>query len=120
MGTNNKFTAKGVLLRWQFIVDECKKRDIDVISFGGDGDSRLLKAMKISYKLLCYSDPICKFATQNHLKASNIDSLSKYFDIKRIVSLAFLQDTVHIAVKLKARLLTPSIACSSFREVCCW
>jgi len=75
MGTNNKFTAKGVLLRWQFIVDECKKRDIDVISFGGDGDSRLLKAMKISYKLLCYSDPICKFATQNHLKASNIANI---------------------------------------------
>ena len=37
MGTNNKFTAKDVLLRWQYIVNECKKRNIDVINFGGDG-----------------------------------------------------------------------------------
>ena len=109
LGTNNKFTAKDALLRWQYIVKECKKRSIDVVSFGGDGDSRLLKAMKISYKLYCNSDPWCKFAIENDLKIPNIQGLGKYFDIQHVASLAFVQDTVHIAVKLKARLLTPSI-----------
>ena len=44
-GTNNKFTSEHVLLRWQYILKECQKRNIYVLSFGGDGDSRLLKGM---------------------------------------------------------------------------
>ena len=47
-GTNNKFTAEHVLLRWQYVVKECERRRIWVVSFGGDGDSRLMKAMRIS------------------------------------------------------------------------
>ena len=51
IGTDNKFTAKGVLLRWQYIFGECSKRGIHVLSIGSDGDSRLLKAMKLSVYL---------------------------------------------------------------------
>jgi len=49
LGTDNQFTAKEVLLRWKHIDDECRKRGINVVSFGGDGDTRLLKAMKVTY-----------------------------------------------------------------------
>ena len=52
MGTNNKFTAEHVLNRWKYIVSECKKRKITVVSFGADGDSRELKAMQVSTQLL--------------------------------------------------------------------
>lgn len=45
VGTDNKFTAKHVLLRWQYILKECHKRNIHVVSFGSDGDSCLMKAM---------------------------------------------------------------------------
>ena len=41
-GTDNKFTAKVILLRWQHILKECKKRNISVLSIGGDGDTRIL------------------------------------------------------------------------------
>ena len=37
------------LKHWQYIFSQCKKRNISVIcSFGADGDSCLLRAMKIS------------------------------------------------------------------------
>ena len=46
---NNKFTAEHVLLRWQYIMKECEKRGIRNVSFGGDGDSRLMKAMRVCF-----------------------------------------------------------------------
>jgi hypothetical protein len=51
MGSDKKFTAQHVMLRWKHIYKECMKRDIHVVSFGGDGDSRIMKAMKISVSL---------------------------------------------------------------------
>ena len=48
IGTNSSFTATDVLKRWRYIYLESWKRNITIISFGADGDSRLLRAMKIS------------------------------------------------------------------------
>ena len=48
IGVNNSFAAPDVLKRWKHIYLECQKKKITVISFGADGDSRLLRAMKIS------------------------------------------------------------------------
>ena len=59
VGTDNKFCAEDVQKRWSYILTECKKRDITVVSFGADGDSRELKSMKLSVQLFntcCYQD----------------------------------------------------------------
>lgn len=48
IGTNNKFTFETVLNRWKYIFEQCREH----VSFGGDGDSRLMKAMQISSALL--------------------------------------------------------------------
>ena len=103
LGTNNQFTAKEVLLRWKHIANECKKRDINVVSFGGGGDTRLLKAMKVTYNLFGDNDPLC-----HHFVISNFQC-PMYFCAKNVSALAAVQDIVHVGVKLKARLLTPSI-----------
>jgi len=50
IGTNNCFTATEVLKRWKHIYSECQKQNISVISFGGDGDSRIIRAIKVSYQ----------------------------------------------------------------------
>ena len=34
--------------RWKCIVTECNKRNIAVLSFGGDGDSHIMKCMRVS------------------------------------------------------------------------
>ena len=47
-------------LLWKYIYNECKKRDIMVATFSGDGDSRIMKAMKVSVSLFCSSNDALK------------------------------------------------------------
>jgi len=47
IGTNNKFDSLAIMQRWQYIVRECEKRGITILSFGGDGDSCVMKCMKV-------------------------------------------------------------------------
>lgn len=50
-GTDNKFTHEHVLKRFSYIKEKCAESNIDVIGYGSDGDSKLLKAMKMSVGL---------------------------------------------------------------------
>ena len=105
-GTNNKFTAEHVLLRWQRIYKECEKRKIHVISFGGDGDPRIMKAMLVSTGLLSNQFQI---KLDGAVPLSYPSSWSSWFWMNEPSRIAYVQDVVHIAVKLKCRLLKPSI-----------
>ena len=82
-----------------------------MVSFGGDGDTRLLKAMKVTYNFFSDGDPLCHLAPVSNFGTPNFQC-PRYFFIHNVVALAMVQDTVHIGVKLKARLLTPSIVLS--------
>ena len=46
VGTDNCFDVNTVLLQWKCVIRECKLQRIHVISFGADGDSRLLTSMR--------------------------------------------------------------------------
>ena len=61
IGTDNCFDANMVTSRWKYIVKECKKRNIEVISFGADGDSRLLTSMRVISKLYNYTSKKCDY-----------------------------------------------------------
>ena len=109
IGTDQKFTAQHVLQRWQYIYSQCTERGITVASFGGDGDSRIMKAMRVSVSLSISSDdPMLKelSAPVPLLKVST--EWKKWFCIQPTV-VSYVQDVVHIAVKMKARLLNPSV-----------
>ena len=111
MGTDNKFTAHHVLKRWKYIFSECKKRGIIVVSFGADGDSRELKAMQVSTQLLFSSHtPMASISPSADMKKLTIPSQWwSWFAVRKPTAIAYVQDTVHIAVKLKSRLVKPSI-----------
>ena len=109
IGSDQKFTAQHVLQRWQYIYSQCAERGITVASFGGDGDSRIMKAMRVSVSLSTSSDdpmlqelsapvPLLKVSTE----------WNKWFCIQP-TKVSYVQDVVHIAVKLKSRLLNPSV-----------
>lgn len=111
LGSDNKFDTTLVLNRWKYIFNECNKRGITVISFGADGDTRELKAMQLSTKL-CFSNSqkSCSGYTKIDLQELNIPTTwSSWFAIKHPTTVAYVQDVVHVAVKLKSRLLKPSI-----------
>ena len=86
-----------------------------MVSFGGAGDSRLMKAMRVSTSLLTpVSDPL--HGNQPHYSpcVAVLQFLSHgisgfWFCITQKPVL-YVQDTVHLAVKLKSRLLNPNVA----------
>jgi len=107
IGTDNCFIATDVLNRWKYIYSQCKQRNISVVSFGSDGDSRCLRAMKISCQLNT------SVTDQNNSAAFLTNKMAypkdwTWFEIQMPTSIAYIQDCVHIAVKMKARLLKPS------------
>ena len=108
-GTDNKFTAELVQQRWKTIYSECKVRGIRVLSYGADGDSRELRAMQLSTQLSCTS---LQSASSNSMSFNKIRipiEWNTWFAAKNATNLAYIQDMVHIAVKLKTRLLKPSV-----------
>jgi len=115
LGTDNCFSAPDVLNRWRYIYTECNKRNISIVSFGSDGDSRNLKAMKIScqFNLACGNDKSLFTSSPSILADEMLYPEDwTWFWIKNPTTIAYIQDTVHIAVKMKLRLLKPSTVLS--------
>ena len=108
LGTDQRFTAQHVLQRWQYIYSQCAERDISVVSFGVDGDSRVMKAM-ISVSLLTSpNDPLLQELSASVSPITINPSWNNWFCINLTV-ISYVQDVVHIAVKFKARLLNSSV-----------
>ena len=57
IGTDNRFTGDEILKRWNYILQEAQKCDIQVVSFSADGDSRLMRAMRVALSMVT-KDPI--------------------------------------------------------------
>jgi len=73
-----------------------------VISFGGDGDSRLMKPMLVSTSLLTPDhDPLHEDQPNYSSCASIPKSWNKWFCIM-LKPVMFVQDTIHLAVKMKS------------------
>ena len=91
---------------------QCSARGITVVSFGADGDSRELKAMKTSCQLSNSKSLDQKLFM---MSPSNLSTRVKqpdnwtWFRVKNSTSIAYVQDPVHVAVKLKTRMTKPSI-----------
>ena len=109
--TDNKFTAEHVLKRWTYIRTECEKRGITVASYEADGDSQELKGMRITSGLFLKPSESTHVATSTMFKIKPTEiqkEWPKWFAITKPTSISCVQDTVHIAVKLKSKLLRPS------------
>ena len=74
IGTNDKFTAKCVLLQWKHILKECENRNIHVLSIGSDSDSHLMKAMRVSVNLFstAINDSLSSFMLSPSLKLPGV------------------------------------------------
>lgn len=110
LGTNNKFPAEHITtMEIHFL--ECKKIGIDVVSFGADGDSRELKSMQVSSHLMkSSSNPMASLSPSDCSEQIVIPSeWRKWYTLKKPTAISYVQDMVHVAVKLKSRLIKPSI-----------
>ena len=110
IGSDNTFTAQHVMLRWKHIYEECTKRGLLVLSFGGDGDSRIMGAMKQSVSLMSASkEPLLQSIPSSSLISRISATWKEWFCVHPRLTVSYVQDVVHVGVKLKSRLLKPSI-----------
>ena len=82
------------------------------ISFGGDGNSCELKAMLVHSQLLTsFKNPLMSLSPSYNLPILKKIPLEWqfWFAVSKPNSFGYVQDTVHIAVNLKSRLLQPPI-----------
>ncbi|KYN23201.1 hypothetical protein ALC57_04378 [Trachymyrmex cornetzi] len=88
-GTDNRFTASDVLKRWIKMQSMAKEFGITILGHSSDGDTRLMKAMKTTYKL-----------------PASVENKWPWFHCMKPNSNALVcQDTIHIGTKLRTRLL---------------
>ena len=101
-----RFSAQAV----ELCVYRMQKRGITVVSYGADGDSRELKVMQISTKLSLSTNPSPAYSSfsLNLPKVQIPSDWWSWFAIRNPTHIVYVQDPVHIAVKLKAVLLKPS------------
>ena len=110
LGIDNKFDAENVMARWKYIAEEFTKRNVAVISFGGDGDSRLMKCMKVSTSIVrTLSRSLSLNVPSNSFSPAIIPKDWRDWFHAETKTISYVQDTVHIAVKLKSRFLKPRI-----------
>nr|CAI5852727.1 unnamed protein product [Callosobruchus analis] len=95
--TDNKFKAEDVTKRWSYIRQKFLDLGVTVLGFSSDGDTRYLKAMRISSELPLSSDR----AHLSQWEWFHIDSMSK--------DCCYVQDSVHILTKLRTKLTKPSV-----------
>ncbi|KYN17864.1 hypothetical protein ALC57_09857 [Trachymyrmex cornetzi] len=88
--TDNKFRTEHVMNRWKYMIAKLKSYGITVVGVSSDGDSRLMKAMRINTNL--------------GIQTANFQIISDSFKIPEFhanVCPKFIctQDTVHIGGK---------------------
>ena len=96
--------------QWKTIYTQCKLRGITVLSFGADGDPKELRAMQLSTQIsFSYSSLSANSHSLNLDKLKIPSEWHTWFAAKTTTKVAYIQDIVHVAVKLKSRFLKPSV-----------
>ena len=98
IGSDSKFTAQHVLLRWKYIYEECTKKSMLVLSFGGNGDSPIMSATKQSVSLLCSKEPFMKDVPSS-TSVPRIPVTWKVWLIYQRSTVSYVQDVVHVGVE---------------------
>ena len=104
-GSNNKFTAIDIVKRWLIIHNQCLVQGIRVIGFSTDGDARYLRAMRL-YSRFFAELPNFSFLKHNSDFDIKISKRWSWFVMGEQQIFLFMQDPIHIATKIRNRLLS--------------
>ncbi|CAF2975277.1 unnamed protein product [Rotaria sp. Silwood2] len=101
-GTDNKFESSDVILRWCHIYEQFKAKDIRIIGYATDCDSRYLHAMRISLGFFG------NFIYEDHPDILEIDLPTSWswFFMQHEQLYVCIQDPIYICTKLHNRLLS--------------
>lgn len=105
-GIDNKTKAVEVLQRWVYIYSQCKSRNIRVVGFSTDADSRYLKAMKLALGFFIRTPNINLTNRENDSFDINMPQSWSFFFMRSKQLFYCMQDGIHLATKIRNRLLS--------------
>ncbi|CAF5063081.1 unnamed protein product, partial [Rotaria sp. Silwood1] len=74
-GVDNTFTTNDILRRWIFIFEKCIQKQIRIIGFSTDADSKYMRAMRLTSGFFA---SLPNFALHKHPNAFKINLTSKW------------------------------------------
>lgn len=105
-GTDNKYSAIDVLRKWIYIRNELRKRDISVVGFSSDCDSRYLKSMQLSLGFFAKAPYLDLLTGHDQLLHFDIPKHWRFFFMRPTQLFLCMQDGVHLVTKIRNRLLS--------------
>jgi len=105
-GTNNKYSAVDVLRKWTYLYNALKKRNINIVGFSSDCDSRYLKAMQLSLGFFARAPNVDLLTGYDKLLNINIPKHWKFFFMRPTQLFLCMQDGIHLVTKIRNRLLS--------------
>ena len=105
-GTDNKYSAIDVLRKWIHVYNELKKRDINVVGFSSDCDSRYLKSMQLALGFFARAPYLDMFSGYDQLFRFDVPKHWKFFFLRPTQLFLCMQDGVHLVTKIRNRLLS--------------
>ena len=104
-GSNNQVTAINILKKWLFIHHKSSNHGVGVLGFSTDADPRYLRAMRLCSRLFAELPNLNLFKYNDPFDIQ-IPNQWSWFFMKEKQLMFFMQDPVHIATKLRNRLLS--------------
>ncbi|CAF2794674.1 unnamed protein product [Rotaria sp. Silwood2] len=100
---------KKLLSRWLFIYEQCKSRNFRVAGFTTDADPKYLKAMRLAIGYFAQLSNINLLNNDDIFEIHIPDSWSWFF-LRTKQSFLCFQDPIHLATKLRNRLLSTTVS----------
>ncbi|UJR29459.1 hypothetical protein I4U23_010671 [Adineta vaga] len=105
-GTNNKHSAYDTLHRWIYVYNQCKQRNINVVGFSTDCDSRYFKTMRLALGFFSRAPNVDLLTGNNDVFVIDIPSNWKFFFMRPQQLFFCMQDGTHLVTKIRNRLLS--------------
>ncbi|CAF3788942.1 unnamed protein product [Rotaria sp. Silwood1] len=105
-GINNKHSASDTIRRWIYIYNQCKERNINLVGFSTDCDSRYFKAMRICLGFFSRAPNVDLLTGNDDLLTIDIPSNWTFFFMRPQQLFLCMQDGTHLVTKIRNRLLS--------------
>jgi hypothetical protein len=105
-GIDNKHTASDIVRRWIYMYNQCKERNVHLVGFSTDCDTRYFKAMRLSLGFFSRAPSVDLLTGNNDLLTIDIPSTWKFFFMRSSQLFLCMQDGTHLVTKIRNRLLS--------------
>lgn len=105
-GIDNTHSAYDTIRRWIYIYNQCKERNINVVGFSTDCDSRFFKAMRLALGFFSRAPNVDLLTGSDNIFTIDVPFNWKFFFMRPQQLFLCMQDGPHLITKIRNRLLS--------------